>query len=335
MMNPYKQIDLSKVKTYPIKNRKNLVKIKDFAKIPKEDRLVGQPSWLSFNQFIDSLPDILIGTDLRNLINAICQAYRQRKPIIWAFGAHVIKCGLSPIIIELMKKGVITAIATNGAGMIHDFEIALIGETSEDVSQSLSDGSFGMATETGALINEAIIEGAKQDIGIGQAVGKMIATQQVATQQLEYREYSILYHGFKLGIPVTVHVAIGTDIIHQHPNASGEAIGKSGMIDFRIFANQVANLDGGVYLNIGSAVILPEVFLKALTIARNLGNKIEDIKDVEDFVTANFDMFPQYRPMTNVVKRPTSKAGTGYSFIGHHEIMIPLLAFGVLNEIHK
>lgn len=317
MITPYEQIDLTKIKTYPLKDRKNLVKIKDFAK-------VGQPSWLSFSRFIDSLPDILVGSDLRNLIKAITQAYRRKKPVIWAFGAHVLKCGLSPIIIELMKKGVITAIAINGAGMIHDFELALIGETSEDVSKSLLDGSFGMAAETGTLINEAIIEGAKQDMGIGQAVGKMIATQ-----KLEYREYSLLYHGFKLGIPVTVLMAIGTDIIHQHPNACGEAIGKAGMIDFRVFANQVANLDGGVYLNIGSAVILPEVFLKALTIARNLGYK------VEDFVTANFDMFPHYRPMTNVVKRPTSKAGTGYSFIGHHEIMIPLLAFGVLDEIFR
>lgn len=319
-MNSYEQIDLSKVKTYPIKDRPNLVKIKNFAKVMP----VGQPSGLSFSQFIDSLPDILIGSDLRKLINAIHQAYCQKKPVIWAFGAHVLKCGLSPIIIELMKEGVITAIALNGAGMIHDFEIALIGETSEDVSTSLSDGSFGMAAETGALINEAIVNGAKQEMGIGQAVGKMIATQ-----KFPYGEYSILSQGFELKIPVTVHVAIGTDIIHQHPNACGEAIGKSGMLDFRIFTRQVANLDGGVYLNIGSAVILPEVFLKALTIARNLGNK------VEDFVTANFDMFPQYRPMTNVVKRPTSKTGRGYSFIGHHEIMIPLLAFGVLEGIHK
>ncbi|MDI6734610.1 MAG: hypothetical protein QME42_00180 [bacterium] len=316
MMNSYQQIDLSKVKTYPIKDRTNLVKTENFAKL--------MPGGGTFNQFIDSLPDILIGTDLRNLINAICQAYRQKKPVIWAFGAHVVKCGLSPIIIELMKEGVITAIAINGAGMIHDFEIALIGETSEDVSPSLLDGSFGMATETGSFINGAIIDGAKQDMGIGQAVGKMIAYK-----KLKHREYSILSQGFELKIPVTVHVAIGTDIIHQHPNTCGEAIGKSGMIDFRIFANQVANLDGGVYLNIGSAVILPEVFLKALTIARNLGNK------VEDFVTANFDMFPQYRPMTNVIKRPTIKGGKGYSFIGHHEIMIPLLAFGILEKIRE
>jgi len=315
MTNPYEQIDLSKVKTYPIKNRKNLVRIENFAKL--------MPKNGTFRQFIDSLPYILVGTDLRNLISYICQAYRKKKPVILACGAHVIKCGLSPVIIELMKKGVITAIAINGAGMIHDFEIALIGETSEDVSVNILDGSFGMAFETGYFINEAIIEAAKHDIGIGQAVGNMIATK-----QFKYKNYSILYQGVKLNIPVTVHVAIGTDIIHQHPNACGEAIGKCGMIDFRILANHVANLgDGGVYLNIGSAVVLPEVFLKALTIARNLGTK------VEEFVTANFDMFPQYRPMTNVVKRPTSSSGKGYSFIGHHEIMIPLLAFGVLEEI--
>lgn len=313
----YEQIDLSKVKTYSIKERKNLVKIKDFAKLI--------PQKATFKQFINSLPDILIGANLKNLIQTINQAYNQKKVILWAFGAHVIKCGLSPIIIELMKKGVISAVALNGAGIIHDFEIALIGETSEDVSESLLDGSFGMAFETGNFINAAIIDGAKHDIGIGMAVGKMISTQ-----KLKYRQYSILYHGFELNIPVTVHVAIGTDIIHQHPDVSGEAIGKGSMIDFRIFSNQVANLgNGGVFLNIGSAVIIPEIFLKALTIARNLGY------EVEDFTTANFDMFPHYRPMTNVVKRPVLKGGRGYSFIGHHEIMIPLLAFGILEGIGK
>jgi hypothetical protein len=281
------------------------------------------PKNATFRQFIDSLPDVLIGTNLKELIKAINQAYNRKKAILWAFGAHVIKCGISPIIIELMKKGIISAVALNGAGIIHDFEIALIGQTSEDVKENLSDGSFGMAYETGAFINQAIKDGAKDDIGIGEAVGKMISTQ-----KLKYRQYSILYHGFELNIPVTVHVAIGTDIVHQHPDASGEAIGKGSMIDFRIFTNQVAKLgNGGVFLNIGSAVIIPEVFLKALTIARNLGYK------VEGFITANFDMFTHYRPMTNVVKRPILKGGRSFSFIGHHEIMIPLLAFGIMEEI--
>lgn len=317
MVDRYEEIDITKVKTYSIKDRKNLVKIEDFAKLISEDA--------TFKQFIESLPNILIGADLKNLIHNICQAHKHQRPILWALGAHVIKCGLSPIIIELMKKGVVSAIALNGAGIIHDFEIALTGQTSEDVSTGLLDGSFGMAFETAKFINEAIKNGAEENIGIGRAVGKMISEQ-----KLKYQEYSILYHGFELNIPITVHVAIGTDIIHQHPNVSGEAIGKGSMIDFRIFTNQVANLgDGGVFLNIGSAVILPEVFLKALTIARNLGNKIEN------FTTANFDMFPHYRPMTNIVKRPTLKGGKGYSFIGHHEIMIPLLAFGILNEICK
>lgn len=318
MERHYEQIDLSKIKTYPIKNRKNLVKIEDFAKlIPVQEA--------SFKQFIESLPNILIGADLKNLIQTITQAYTQKRHILWAFGAHVIKCGLSPIIIELMKKGLVSGIALNGAGVIHDFEIALTGQTSEDVSKSILDGSFGMAFETGAFINEAINQGAKDNLGIGRAVGKMISTQ-----KLPYRKYSLLYHGFELHIPVTAHIAIGTDITHQHPNVSGEAIGKGGMIDFRIFVHQVAHLgNGGVFLNIGSAVIIPEVFLKALTIARNLGYKIED------FMTANFDMIRHYRPMTNVVKRPVQKGGKGYSFIGHHEIMIPLLAFGILDEIHK
>lgn len=315
MISPYEQIDLSKVKTYSIKDRKNLVKIENFAKL--------MPQEATFKQFIDSLPDILIGADFKALISTIAQAYNQKKPILWAFGAHVIKCGLSPIIIELMKKGLISAVALNGAGIVHDFEIALIGETSEDVGKSLLDGSFGMANETGAFINEAIIEGAKQNFGIGRAVGKMISTQ-----KLNHRQHSILYHGFELNIPVTVHIAIGTDIIHQHPDVSGEAIGKGSMIDFRIFTNQVSNLNGGVFLNIGSAVIIPEVFLKALTIARNLGYEIED------FITANFDMIRHYRPMTNVVNRPVQKGGKGYSFIGHHEIMIPLLAFGILEKIN-
>lgn len=299
MISPYEQIDLSKVKTYSIKDRKNLVKIENFAKL--------MPQEATFKQFIDSLPDILIGADFKALISTIAQAYNQKKPII----------------IELMKKGLISAVALNGAGIVHDFEIALIGETSEDVGKSLLDGSFGMANETGAFINEAIIEGAKQNFGIGRAVGKMISTQ-----KLNHRQHSILYHGFELNIPVTVHIAIGTDIIHQHPDVSGEAIGKGSMIDFRIFTNQVSNLNGGVFLNIGSAVIIPEVFLKALTIARNLGYEIED------FITANFDMIRHYRPMTNVVNRPVQKGGKGYSFIGHHEIMIPLLAFGILEKIN-
>ncbi|MEW6618436.1 MAG: hypothetical protein AB1422_03650 [bacterium] len=316
MPNNYEQIDLSKIKTYPIKNRKNLVKLKDFVRLLPRDA--------ALKEFIDSLPDILKGADLKELIKSICQAYHQKRPILWACGAHVIKCGLSPLIIELMKKGLVNCLSLNGAGIIHDFEIALIGETSEDVSKSLLDGSFGMAKETGELINEAIIDGARHNLGIGRAVGKMISEQ-----KLKYREYSILYQGFELNIPITVHVAIGTDIIHQHPNASGEAIGKGSMIDFHIFTNQVANLEGGVFINIGSAVIIPEVFLKALTIVRNLNYT------VEDFVTANFDMMIQYRPMSNIVKRPTLKAGKGYSFIGHHEIMMPLLAYGILAEIQS
>lgn len=316
MKNKYPKIDLNKVKTYPIKNRKNKVKIEDFARICTPNT--------TFKYFIGFLPRILAGNDFRSIVKSIVNAHQKNKPVIFAIGGHVIKCGLSPIIIDLMKRGILTGIAMNGSGSIHDFEIALIGETSEDVAHSIEDGSFGMAEETGRLMNEAIKdEGVKHGMGMGEALGRKILEIDAS-----YSDYSVLAAGIQLDVPVTIHVAIGTDIIHQHRYANGAAIGEASFIDFRIFTAGITNLgDGGVFINIGSAVILPEVFLKALGIARNLGYP------VFNFTTANFDMIQHYRPTQNVVKRPTIKSGKGYNITGHHELMIPLLYRAILEEL--
>lgn len=310
-------IDLKKVKTYPIKLRSNKVVVGDFAQ--------ACPPSSDFKSFIDSLPKILVGNDFRNLVKAIVTAHKNGKPIVFAMGGHVIKCGLSPCIIDLIKRRLITAIAMNGAASIHDFEIALIGATSEDVTRTIQDGSFGMAEETGRLMNEAIKDGAKRNLGMGQALGRKLLEIDAP-----YNEYSTLVAGTTLGIPVTVHVAIGGDIIHQHPCADGAAIGKTSFTDFHILTSQITNLgNGGVFLNVGSAVILPEVFLKALNVARNLGHH------VSNFITLNLDMIQHYRPTQNVVKRPTNDGGTGYSITGHHELMIPLLCRAILEELDE
>lgn len=257
------------------------------------------------------------------MVGAIVEAFQRQRPVIWGMGAHVIKCGLNPIVIELMKRGIITAVAMNGAGPIHDFEIALIGETSEDVIEGLQTGMFGMVEETGHLMNKAIEEGAKRGVGLGQSIG-----EKITELGPPFAHHSILATGVNLGIPVTVHVAIGTDIIHMHPSADGGAIGQTTFTDFRLFTSVVADLgNGGVYLNIGSAVLLPEVFLKALTIARNLG------RHVTNFTTVNLDMIQHYRPAQSVVRRPTLDGGKGYSLSGHHELMIPLLAQAVLEQL--
>ncbi|MHC4182772.1 MAG: GSU2086 family protein [Planctomycetota bacterium] len=318
----YKPIDLEGIKSYPIKRRKNLVSIKQFAKTIEHK---------GFSKFLDSLPDILAGNSIRDVINAIAKATNKNRPVVMAIGAHVIKCGLSPIIIDLMKRGIITAVAMNGSVAIHDYEISLIGETSEDVSHSLKDGSFGMARETAEAFQAAVSlnaagQGNKQksiggNIGLGRALGK-----QIIKDKNKYKQYSILATGAKLGIPTTVHVAIGTEIIHMHPCISGGDMGESSHVDFKILCSVVANLEGGVWMNIGSAVIMPEVFLKALSVARNLGKK------VEDFTAVNMDMIQHYRPQTNVVKRPTTQ---GYSITGHHEIMLPLLRLGILSKLKK
>lgn len=309
-------IDVSALKTYPLKKRRSLVQLSTFAAPWKPGG--------SFTRFFETLPDILAVKTLRAVTRAIVKAHRKRRPVIVGIGAHVIKVGLSPIIVDLMERRIITAVAMNGAGIIHDFELALMGHTSEEVDAEIDEGRFGMAEETGRMLNEAITRGAKDGHGLGEAIGRYINH---TADQFPNRAVSILSMGARLGIPVTVHVAVGTDIIHMHPSADGAAIGATSLLDFRRLTAVVAGMEGGVYLNIGSAVILPEVFLKTLSLGRNLGHPIADI------TTVNMDFLSHYRPQTNVVRRPTQKGGHGYSLTGHHEIMLPLLAATVLEEV--
>lgn len=309
-----KHIDLSKIRTIPLDTRKCKVAVKDFASLPKRGS--------SFNNFYESLPNILAARNFKDVVDSITTAHKKKKMVIFMMGAHVIKCGLSPIVIDLMKRGIVKHIALNGAGIIHDTEVAMIGRTSEDVGEGIVDGSFGMAKETASFINQAINYGFRNGIGIGESVGSRIVKSRSSCASL-----SVLAMAYKLGVPVTVHVAIGTDIIHQHPSANGMAIGEGSLLDFKTFIYSVSKLESGVAVNIGSAVILPEVFLKAVTIARNLGYKIHK------FTTANFDMINQYRPHQNVISRPTSTGGRGYSITGHHEIMIPLLYRSIIEKV--
>jgi len=306
--------DLTKIKTIPLDMRKCKVSVKEFARTSKKGD--------SFRDFYDGLPAILMGRDFKCVVDAVVEAARAKKMVIVMMGAHVIKCGLSPLIIDLMRKGVLKTVALNGAGIIHDTEIAMIGRTSEDVGQGIVDGSFGMALETATFINDAINTGFKGGFGIGEAVGSKILEK-----KLPHKDMSILATGHELDIPVTVHVAIGTDITHQHPSADGEAIGEGSLLDFKNFILSVGKLEGGVVLNFGSAVVLPEVFLKSVTVARNLGHTLNK------FTTANFDMIRQYRPWENVISRPTSSGGKGYNIIGHHEILIPLLYRSIIEKL--
>ena len=315
-MSRYKAepIDLSGIATYPLASRPSKVTIDDFSEAIADDS--------SLAGFLDSLPNILAARELRELATAIKQAKDKGRPIIVGLGGHVIKTGLAPILIDLMQKGFVTAIAMNGSAMIHDFEIALVGATSEDVDATLGSGTFGMAEETGRLINEAVRAGAQDNIGMGEAVGRQL-------QQLKpgHAGKSLLHTAYEARIPVTVHVAIGTDIVHTHPSVDGASVGQTTQYDFRLLCSLVRELDGGgVYLNLGSAVVLPEVFLKTVTVVRNLGSRLEG------FFTANFDFVQQYRPLTNVVRRPVAGIGRGFSFIGHHEIMIPLLAACIVSK---
>ncbi|MCX7912980.1 MAG: hypothetical protein N2511_00180 [Thermodesulfovibrionales bacterium] len=310
----FRPIDISKVKTYSLKDRRNKVSIGDHYGIYKKGG--------SFLDFISSLPNFLAVCDLKGVVEAIIKAHKNGRPVILGMGAHPIKVGLSPFIIELMKEGILSAIATNGASIIHDFELSFIGETSEDVLKELSHGTFGMAKETGRLLNNAINEGVKKGKGIGESIGEFIASN-----DFPFKEISIFATGHKLSIPITVHIAIGTDIIHMHAEADGASIGEGTMKDFRLFAGIVSELEGGVYINLGSAVILPEVFLKALNLARNLGYK------VEEFTTVNMDLFQHYRPLENVLNRPTAIRGQKFSLTGHHEIMFPLLTAMILERL--
>ncbi|HYS43796.1 MAG TPA: hypothetical protein VEM32_07420 [Geobacteraceae bacterium] len=312
----YEPIDLAGVKTYPLAERKNKV-------IMAEHKSGPVRSGMTVADLLAAFPDQLGSQALLGVIEAAVAARRKGRPVVVAMGAHVIKCGLQPVLKSLIEADVITAIAMNGAGSIHDYEISLIGETSEDVGAVLHEGHFGMAEETGRDINRALKSGVARGMGYGEAVGRYIIEN-----NNPFREYSLLAVCVERGIPVTVHVALGTDIIHQHPEADGAVIGAATFTDFRLFTSVVADLgDGGVYLNVGSAVLLPEVFLKALSIAQNLGH------NVDHFTTANFDMQQHYRPLQNVVKRPTSGRSRGYTITGHHEIMLPLLAAGILDRI--
>jgi len=314
----YQPVDLSHVTTYPIGTRKNKT-------IMARDRSGSVRAGMSVADLLAAMPPQLGAEMLVGVIDAVVSARANGKPVVVGMGAHVIKCGLQPVLKSLIEADVITAFALNGAGSIHDYEISLIGETSEDVGAVLHCGTFGMAEETGRDINLALKRGVAQGMGYGESVGRFILEN-----GNPHREDSLLAVCAERNIPVTVHVAVGTDIIHQHPSADGAVIGEATFTDFRLFTSIVSELgDGGVYLNIGSAVLLPEVFLKALSIAQNLGHH------VDHFTTANFDMQQHYRPLQNVVKRPTSGKSRGYTITGHHEIMIPLLAAGILDKINS
>lgn len=310
----FRPLDFSKVRTYSVKKRFSKVQLSLLGKkVKKGGRL---------RSFIQGLPDILAAQNLKTLARKIAQAHRAKKTILLGMGAHPVKVGLNPLIIDFMERGIISAVAMNGAGVIHDFELAYMGETSEDVAAALKDGSFGMGEETGAFLNLAITEGSKQDLGIGAAVGRAILKS-----RLPHRRLSILATGARLGIPVTSHIALGTDIIHMHPKVDGKAIGHGSLRDFRMLTSVVATLGGGVYLNLGSAVVLPEVFLKAVSLARNLGHPVQKL------TTVNIDFIAHYRPLTNVVNRPTLQSGKGYHLTGHLEIMVPLLFAAILEEL--
>lgn len=313
-MEKYQPLDFSLVETYPISNRVNKVNVRDHFAGPVE------PGG-TFAGLVDSLPRLLGANSLRSVVDAVVSAREKGRPVVLAIGGHVIKCGLQPVLKQLVEADIVTAVAMNGSAAIHDFEISLIGATSEEVGDVLHSGHFGFSEETGSGMNRALRSGLKNGYGFAEAVGRHIVEG-----CYPFRQYSMLATCVERGIPVSAHVAIGTDIIHQHPEFDGAVTGEMSARDFRQLASVVADLGGGVWLNVGSAVVMPEVFLKALSIAQNLGHH------VDDFTTANFDMSQHYRPMQNVVKRPTSGSGKGYSIIGHHEINIPLLAAAILDK---
>jgi len=315
-MHKLKPISLENIRTYSLKKRPSKVSVTDFGS-----------GWIAggkMSLWLESLPNILAGSDFRKLVNRLTMAVKDKKTIILSMGAHAIKIGLSPVILDLMEKGIITGLAMNGAGIIHDLEVAMVGATSEYVDSELPHGKFGMAKETGEFLNMAIREGAKKGDGLGYCVGKS-----VLEASFPYNKFSLLAGAARMDVPLTVHVAIGTDIIHFHPAVDGSAIGKTSHLDFRIFATLVSHLEGGVYINLGSAVILPEVFLKALTLVRNLGF------NVKRFTTVDMDFIRHYRPMNNVVKRPTLEGGEGFSLTGHNEIMFPLLVAAMIESLEN
>lgn len=310
-MKPGDPIHIGELRATRLADRTSKVGIDDFAGPAKENA--------SFLEFWNNLPDILGARDLHDIVRRIHAARSRNHMIHWSIGAHVIKVGLAPVLIDLMRRGYITALSVNGAVLVHDTEVALAGKTSEDVDATLEDGSFGVTRDTAEFINHAAAEASRLKSGLGQAVGSCILASAG-----EHIDKSVLAQAVKLGVPVTAHAAIGTDVVHLHPDADGAALGAATMRDFRIFAGLTAHLQHGVYFNVGSAVLLPEIFLKALTLVRNLGY------EVTEFTTVNLDFVRHYRPITNVVNRPTGSGGKGFHLTGQHEILIPLLAQGLL-----
>lgn len=317
MPKRYHPLDPKAVRTYPLASRPSRVQVQDGA---RPWRAGG-----SLRAYLDSLPNQLAARSLREVVAHILAARSHERPVILAMGAHVIKVGLSPIVVDLLERGLVTAVALNGAGVVHDFELAYAGFTSEDVEAQLAGGEFGMAEETGRILNEAVADGARRGLGFGRAVG-----ERLVILKPPYLSQSLVATCARLDLPCTVHVALGTDIIHMHPSCDGARVGEATERDFRLLAAVVADLEGGgVYLNVGSAVLLPEVFLKALTLARNLGRR------VQEFVTVNLDFIQHYRPTQNVVRRPVAQGGKGYALTGHHELLIPLLAAALIEGLEE
>jgi hypothetical protein len=312
----YQPVDSANIRSRSIKARATKVGVEQFGKVHEKGS--------GLNGWMQSLPKILAGSRFRSVVAALVSARSLKKPIIWGLGGHVIKCGLNPVLIDLMERGFVTALALNGAGAIHDFEIALAGSTSEDVERELETGDFGMSRETGEWMNEAIAQGVSRGVGLGEAIGCYLGEN---SSRFPFVDVSLLAIALRRNIPVTVHVAVGTDTIHVHPSADGSLLGKGSLQDFRLLTAVIRDLnDGGVYLNCGSAVILPEVFLKAVSLVRNLGAPLGQ------FTTVNLDFLQHYRPHHNVVKRPTRGSGQGIELTGHHELMIPLLAAALIES---
>lgn len=316
----YREVELARVTTVPVAERPNKVRAEEFAAPPGDT-----PGGRSFGAFLASLPDILVARDLLAVIDAVVDARRRSRGVVLMLGGHVVKTGLARVLGDLVRRGVFTHVAMNGSAAIHDYEVARFGGTSEDVAAGLRDGSFGMAEETGRGLNEAFSAGMARGWGMGEAVARALA----ALEPLRHPELSLTYQCWRHGVPATIHAALGCEIIHQHPAANGAAIGDTSHRDFRRLAASLEGLnDGGVVLNVGSAVIMPEVFLKALTVARNVGGGAPT-----GFVTCDLDMQRHYRPRMNVVRRPTQEGGRGYEITGHHEIMVPLLAWGIVERL--
>jgi hypothetical protein len=311
------EANLQEVRTIPVARRPNKVRAEEFAHPPGTDR--------SFRAFLDALPDVLVARDFLRVVDAIVDAHRRERGVVVMLGGHVVKTGLAPLLVDLMRRGIVTHLAMNGSAAIHDYEIARFGGTSEDVAAGLRDGTFGMAEETGRGMNEAFTRGMRSEWGMGESLARDLDGR----DDLAHPELSVVLEAHRLGVPVSVHAALGAEIIHQHPAADGAAIGDTSHRDFRRLAASLLRLDdGGVVLNLGSAVIMPEVFLKALTIARNLHEG-----KPQGFVTCDLDMQRHYRPRMNVVQRPTLQSGKGYEITGHHEIMVPLLVWAVVERL--